>query len=348
MISTRSQDTLTRYLVALVAVAATFLLRWWLIPWNGAVAPFVLFFAMVLVLSLFVGTGPGVFGVLLSLPLATYLFVARGGHSLSHASLQSALFAVDGLLVVYVTHLVTSGHRALFGRQRRAARRKRPDHPVGGAHPQPDRAGARCFFSRHPRRPLCRRQPGRLQDARLPARRPGRKDGLRHHPTRRCATAGAGQSRAPDPGTRRDSRVDDDSQGRQPPARSGELPHPPRRPVAGLRTRHQRQQTDGKPAARQRKQVPHGRRGHAAAGLGDEARRLEHLVQSTMDELHGLDAGRELRRGLGRCGSSGRPSTRVGRLASSRRDQRHLLSGAPAASPGRRLSLVAEPQRGAA
>src|SRR4051812_28761472 len=94
-----------RYLWALLAVAAVFSLRWWLLPWSGTVAPFALFFVVVLVICLFAGIGPGLFAVLLSAPLATYLFVARAGYPLAEATLPSALYLGEGLVVVYLIHL---------------------------------------------------------------------------------------------------------------------------------------------------------------------------------------------------------------------------------------------------
>ncbi len=80
---------------------------------TGTGAPFVIFFAAVLVISLFAGVGPGVCAVLLSLPLAAYMFVLRAGYSLSQASFQSLLFSVDGFVVVYLTSLVRKSRHAL-------------------------------------------------------------------------------------------------------------------------------------------------------------------------------------------------------------------------------------------
>ena len=51
------QHTIFRYLFGIAAVASVFALRIWLIPLTGTGAPFVLFFAAVLVTSLFAGVG---------------------------------------------------------------------------------------------------------------------------------------------------------------------------------------------------------------------------------------------------------------------------------------------------
>src|SRR6185436_19827644 len=98
--------TFVRYLVAVVTVLSMFAIRIWLVPFTGTGAPFVLFFAAVLVTSLFAGVGPGIFAVLLSMPLAAYTFVVEAGYSVSQASFQSLLFSVDGAVAVYLTSLM--------------------------------------------------------------------------------------------------------------------------------------------------------------------------------------------------------------------------------------------------
>jgi PAS domain S-box-containing protein len=104
---------MARYLFAIILVVCTFALRLWLIPLTGTGAPFVLFFAAVLVTSLAVGTGPGICSVVLSLPLAAYTFVVRAGYPVPQAAFQSLLFSVDGALVVYLVSLMRKGHHAI-------------------------------------------------------------------------------------------------------------------------------------------------------------------------------------------------------------------------------------------
>jgi PAS domain S-box-containing protein len=101
-----------RYLFAVAIVAGTFVLRVWLIPFTGTGAPFVLFFAAVLVTSLFAGVGPGISALLISLPLAVYTFVTSAGYSLFQATFQALLFSVDGAVIVYLTFLMRKGRRA--------------------------------------------------------------------------------------------------------------------------------------------------------------------------------------------------------------------------------------------
>ena len=107
------QNTIFRYLFGIAAVASAFVLRIWLIPLTGTGAPFVLFFAAVLVTSLFAGVGPAICAVLLSMPLGAYTFVVGAGYSLVQASFQSLLFAVDGIVVIYLTFLTKKGIRSL-------------------------------------------------------------------------------------------------------------------------------------------------------------------------------------------------------------------------------------------
>jgi len=55
------------------------------------------------VTGLFAGVGPAICAVLLSMPLGAYTFVVVAGYSIGQASSQSLLFAVDGMLVIYLT-----------------------------------------------------------------------------------------------------------------------------------------------------------------------------------------------------------------------------------------------------
>jgi PAS domain S-box-containing protein len=112
------RNTLARYLFAVVAIAITFALRFLLMPLTGTGAPFVLFFAAVLVTCLLAGTGPGICAVLLSLALADNAFVVHPGYPVFQAAFQSALFAVVGFVVVYLTHLITINRNAIQDRNR--------------------------------------------------------------------------------------------------------------------------------------------------------------------------------------------------------------------------------------
>src|SRR5262252_4517382 len=116
------RSILARYLFAVFAVVSTFALRIWLVPLTGTGAPFVLFFAAILVTSLLAGTGPGICAVLLSLPLAGYMFVVRAGHPAFEAAFQTLLFAVDGMVVVYFTHLMTRSREAVQNTNRQLLR----------------------------------------------------------------------------------------------------------------------------------------------------------------------------------------------------------------------------------
>lgn len=73
----------TRYSFAIAAVAFAFLVKLWLVPLTGRGAPFVLFFAAVMTVSLLAGGGAGIFALLLSLPLGAYTFSVDAGYPAS-------------------------------------------------------------------------------------------------------------------------------------------------------------------------------------------------------------------------------------------------------------------------
>jgi len=100
------QNTIFRYLFGIATVASVFVLKIWLIPLTGTGAPYALFFAAVLVTSLFAGVGPATCAVLLSMSLGAYTFVMGAGYSVREASFQSLLFGVDGIVVICLTLLM--------------------------------------------------------------------------------------------------------------------------------------------------------------------------------------------------------------------------------------------------
>jgi PAS domain S-box-containing protein len=110
--ATLFHNTLLAYLFAIATVASTFALGVWLIPFTGTGAPFVLFFAAVLVISLTAGIGPGISAIVLSAPLAAYTFVTRAGDPPFQAAAQGLLFAIDGIAVVYLAFLLKKDRQA--------------------------------------------------------------------------------------------------------------------------------------------------------------------------------------------------------------------------------------------
>lgn len=107
------EHTTFRYGFGVSVVAGAFAIRMWLVPWTGTGAPFVLFFASIVLTSLLAGVGPAILAVLLSMPLAAYSFVAGAGYSTAQAAFQSLLFALDGILVVYLTSRRNTAVRSL-------------------------------------------------------------------------------------------------------------------------------------------------------------------------------------------------------------------------------------------
>jgi PAS domain S-box-containing protein len=105
--------TIFRYFFAVATVVIAFALRIWLLPLTGTGAPFVLFFAAVVVTSLFAGAGPGICAALISMPLAASTFVTRAGYSILQASFQSMLFSVDASVVIYLTFVTKKWMRSV-------------------------------------------------------------------------------------------------------------------------------------------------------------------------------------------------------------------------------------------
>ena len=102
-------NTFVRYLFAIALVASTFALRLWLTPLTGTGASFALFFAAVLVAA---GIGPGISAIVLSVPLEAYMFATRAGYPSFQVAGQGLLFAVDGLIAVYLTFLMKKERQA--------------------------------------------------------------------------------------------------------------------------------------------------------------------------------------------------------------------------------------------
>jgi PAS domain S-box-containing protein len=110
-LATSLRRTVPRYLLVLVIVTVAFGVRKVLEPLTGTGAPFVLFFGCVVATSVWAGPGPGILTTLLSMPIGAFVFVVRAGFTTGQALTQSALFAVDALVVVYLSMLMTRARR---------------------------------------------------------------------------------------------------------------------------------------------------------------------------------------------------------------------------------------------
>ena len=106
------RSTSRRYVFAVCAVGVALGLRILLIPVTGKGAPFVLFFAATLVTSLVAGVGPALLSLAVSLPIAGYEFV-RAGYPVSEAIAQASLYSIDGLIIVYLSLLVSRRRQSL-------------------------------------------------------------------------------------------------------------------------------------------------------------------------------------------------------------------------------------------
>jgi len=100
-----------RYSAAVFIVAVALALRLLLVPVTGTGAPYVVFFAAVLVTSLYGGPGPGLLAVALAAPLGAYVFVVGAGYPAAEAVGQAVIFIIDGVLVVYLSNLIARSRR---------------------------------------------------------------------------------------------------------------------------------------------------------------------------------------------------------------------------------------------
>src|SRR5262249_1213767 len=91
---------------AIATVASTFALRLWLVPFTGTDAPLLLFFAAVLVISLVAGIGPGIWALVISVPLAAYTFASGAGDPPFQPAVDVLLLAIEGIVVVYLAFLM--------------------------------------------------------------------------------------------------------------------------------------------------------------------------------------------------------------------------------------------------
>jgi signal transduction histidine kinase/CheY-like chemotaxis protein len=101
-----------RYIMAVLTVSAAFAIRYFLVPYTGTGAPYVLFFASIVVTSLNAGLGPGLLATAIAAPLGAYLFVMDTGYSAGKATSIAALFIMEGVFVSYISHLFARARTA--------------------------------------------------------------------------------------------------------------------------------------------------------------------------------------------------------------------------------------------
>jgi len=109
----RLQSAWVRYSFGVLMVALALGTKVLVSPLTGWGAPYVLFFAAMLVTSLFAGTGPGILVLLICMPLGAYLFVVRSGTPASEAFSQAFLFLLDGVVILYLTALTRKRRETL-------------------------------------------------------------------------------------------------------------------------------------------------------------------------------------------------------------------------------------------
>jgi PAS domain S-box-containing protein len=100
------KHTARNYGLAVAAVVVALGLRLLLEPLTGTGARFALSFLALLLISLFVGPGPGLLTLALSIPLTAWLAVVRDDTPVSETVFQTLLAAADGFIILYAASLV--------------------------------------------------------------------------------------------------------------------------------------------------------------------------------------------------------------------------------------------------
>jgi len=110
---TMLHGAVARYGFAALTVALALGLRMVLVRVTGGGAGFVLVLAATMFTALVAGTGPAIFSVAISLPLAFAIMVTTRGYSGPTQAIPLLLYAADGGVIVWVTSLMQRGRRDL-------------------------------------------------------------------------------------------------------------------------------------------------------------------------------------------------------------------------------------------
>lgn len=94
------------------------MIRLLLLPLTGVGAPFVLFFAAVLVSSFLWGAGPGIVASFLSAPISAYLFVIQAHYSRSQALAQGIVFLLEILTVCFLADRFSKAKKCVESNER--------------------------------------------------------------------------------------------------------------------------------------------------------------------------------------------------------------------------------------
>jgi len=120
----RPRHPLAAYGIALVATAASVLIRWPLWPWLGNTVPFMFFFPAVMVAAYFGGFGPGLLATILSAAAAAY-FLLEPIYSFAIANPQDrvgcAIFILTGSMISILSEAPHRARRRLVAAERRRA-----------------------------------------------------------------------------------------------------------------------------------------------------------------------------------------------------------------------------------
>jgi two-component system sensor kinase FixL len=101
---------LRAYIVAVLLVASSLVLRWWLRGWLGESVPYLQFFPAILVAALYGGLGPGILATFLSVVAAMVIFLPPAGLAVGGIPdvLSLGFFVAIGLGVSWLNHQLRS------------------------------------------------------------------------------------------------------------------------------------------------------------------------------------------------------------------------------------------------
>jgi PAS domain S-box-containing protein len=104
--------TLRAYVVAVVLVAASLLVRWIFRAWFGGNVPYLQFFPAIMVAAWYGGLGPGILATALSALAATYFFLPPAGRLFLIATpdaISLGIFIAIGLGISWLNHQLRTG-----------------------------------------------------------------------------------------------------------------------------------------------------------------------------------------------------------------------------------------------
>lgn len=110
-----------RYGFAFLTVAGALVLRLLLAPLTGRGGVFALLFVAVILTTLIAGVGPAIVSLVVGVVAAMDVFMIPTGMSLSRIVVQSLLYGLTGLIIIYLAYLTSKRRQTLLSSNERLA-----------------------------------------------------------------------------------------------------------------------------------------------------------------------------------------------------------------------------------